>query len=397
MSDQQVEIKEKQSRNLVFNGTGSGYFRVCIVNLLLIIITFGLFSAWALVRSKRYLYSHTELSGSRFGYHATGRSLFASWLCMFIYIIALEGGVIGRHTLVAVCLGAVLILFMPYLLVQSLRYQLQSTTLNNVRFNFRCSGFKAWWVMLGCPLIMMLGVIVVCTLIMATCRSVSVFELDRLIITGVIAFVVGVLGMAIVQGVSAALWLNLLFNHLSFGKNNFSANISIKKFVTISLISTLILIPVLLIVLKLEVPAYIAILSHEGDPEAIATILESSGTTMLVGYLIYMFGILLVASFLYVTMRNYYYKTVSFSEKFTFRSTLTITGFFSQLIINTLITACTLGLGYPWARVRYCRYLAQNTWVDGDLDELDLQDHNEKIANDIVSRLSRGLAPNISF
>ena len=49
MTDQQVVIKEKQTRNLVFNGTGSGYFRVCIVNLLLIIITFGIFGAWALV------------------------------------------------------------------------------------------------------------------------------------------------------------------------------------------------------------------------------------------------------------------------------------------------------------------------------------------------------------
>jgi len=397
MTDQQVVIKEKQTRNLVFNGTGSGYFRVCIVNLLLIIITFGIFGAWALVRSKQYLYSHTELSGSCFTYHATGRSLFASWLCMLIYIFALEGAVIGRHTFVAVCLGAALILFLPYLLVHSLRYQLQSTTLNNVRFNFRCSGFKAWWVMLGCPLIMMLGVLLVCTLIMLTCRSASIFEFDRIIITSVVALVVGVLGMAVVQGVSSALWLNLLFNHLSFGKNNFTAKISIKKIVSISLMSMLMLIPVLLIVLKLEVPAYIKILSSQGDPEAIANELQSSGTAMFIGYLIYMFGILLWASYLYVTMRNYYYKTISLSEHFTFRSTLTVAGFLSQLIINALITGCTLGVGYPWARVRYCKYLARNTWVDGDLDELDLQDHNEKIANDIVSRLSRGLTPNISF
>ncbi|WP_172893142.1 YjgN family protein [Buttiauxella agrestis] len=397
MSDQQVVRKEKQTRNLVFNGAGSGYFRVCLVNLLLIIITFGVFGAWALVRSKRYLYSHTELSGSCFAYHATGRSLFASWLCMLIYVFALEGAVIGRHTFVAVCLGGALILFLPYLLVQSLRYQLQSTTLNNVRFNFRCSGFKAWWVMLGCPLIMMLGVLLVCTLIMLTCRSASIFEFDRIIITGIVALVVGVLGMAVVQGVSSALWLNLLFNHLSFGKNNFTAKISIKKLVSISLISMLMLIPVLLIVLKLEVPAYIKILSSQGDPEAIANELQSSGTTMFIGYLIYMFGILLWASYLYVTMRNYYYKTVSLSDHFTFRSTLTVAGFLSQLIINALITGCTLGVGYPWARVRYCKYLARNTWVDGDLDELDLQDHNEKIANDIVSRLSRGLTPNISF
>lgn len=61
------------------------------------------------------------------------------------------------------------------------------------------------------------------------------------------------------------------------------------------------------------------------------------------------------------------------------------------MAINALLTFCTLGFGYPWARVRYCHYLAQNTWVDGDLDALDLQDHDDKIATDIVSRISRGL------
>lgn len=399
MLEQQDEIKEKQTRNLVFHGTGGGYFSVCIVNLFLIIVTFGIFAPWAFIRSKRYLYGNTELSGSRFAYHATGGSIFLSWVCLFIFIFALEAAVLSKNSLMAFVLLAILVLFFPYLLVQSIRYQMQSTTLNNVRFNFRCSGFKAWWSLLGCPLLMTLGVLLVCGLIMATCSSVSIMDLDQIIITGVITLVVGVLGIGGIQGVATALRLRLFFDHSSFGTQTFTSQISIKKCVTLCLIGMLILVPFLLALFTLIGPAYVQITfaSMKGEPEVLAASMESLQSTILFGELIYIAGLLLSFSFVYVSLRNYYYNAVKLSEKIAFRSTLTLRGFLLQMVVNTLLVMCTFGIGYPWARVRYCRYLAQNTWVDGDLDELDLQDHDEKIATDIVSCLSRGLVPNINF
>lgn len=399
MSEIQTEIEETYSRSLVFHGTGKGYFKIWIVNVLLTIVTLGVYGAWALVRSKRYLYNHTELSGSRFDYKATGGTIFVSWLCLLIYIFALEGALIGRHSLTAAAMVLLLILFLPYLFVQSIRYQMQSTTLNNVRFNFKCSGFKAWWVMLGCPLLMGFGVGLICVLIMSTCSSATLFDMQRIIITAVIAVLVGILGMGIIQGVATALGLNLLFNNLSFGKQTFSSDISFKKCITICLISISLMIPFILIVLYLVLPVYIEISSMAflGNPVLVAEKMNSLQATITVAYLIYLFGIIICASFLYVKMRNYYYSAVVLSGRVAFRSTLTISGFMGQVIINLLITVCTLGFGYPWARVRYCHYLANNTWVDGDLDSLNLEDHEDKVATDIVSRLSRGLVPNISL
>jgi uncharacterized membrane protein YjgN (DUF898 family) len=55
---------------LVFKGSVAEYFRVWIVNTCLTLLTFGVFSAWAKVRKKRYLYAHTELSGVPFRYLA---------------------------------------------------------------------------------------------------------------------------------------------------------------------------------------------------------------------------------------------------------------------------------------------------------------------------------------
>lgn len=399
MSELQAEIEGKHSRSLVFHGTGKGYFKIWIVNILLTIVTLGIFGAWALVRSKRYFYNNTELSGSRFDYKATGGTIFVSWLCFIIYIFSLEGALIGGHSLTGGVLGLLLILFLPYLLVQSIRYQMQSTTLNNVRFNFKCSGFKAWWVMMGCPLLMVLGVVLICVLIMSTCSSATLFDMQRIITTAVIALVVGIVGMGIVQGVATALGLNLFFNNLSFGKQTLNINISFKKCITICLIGMLLIIPFLLIVLKLAVPAYLEIASTAilGDPELLAEKMASFQGTISIAYLIYFLGIIICSSFVYVKLRNYYYAAVTLSDGITFCSTLTLSGFVGQVIINALITVCTLGLGYPWARVRYCQYLAKNTWIDGDLDAIDLQDHDDKVATDIVSRISRGLVPNINL
>jgi hypothetical protein len=45
--------------SLEFSGSAREYFRIWITNLCLTLLTFGIFSAWAKVRKKRYTYSHT--------------------------------------------------------------------------------------------------------------------------------------------------------------------------------------------------------------------------------------------------------------------------------------------------------------------------------------------------
>ena len=54
---------------LRFTGTGAEYFRIWIVNLLLTIVTLGIYSAWAKVRRLQYFHRHTQLAGSGFDYH----------------------------------------------------------------------------------------------------------------------------------------------------------------------------------------------------------------------------------------------------------------------------------------------------------------------------------------
>ncbi|HSS66565.1 MAG TPA: DUF898 family protein, partial [Gammaproteobacteria bacterium] len=72
-----------------FSGTGGEYFRIWIVNVLLSILTLGIYSAWAKVRNKQYFYGSTTLDGASFEYTANpvnilkGRILVVSVLLVY--------------------------------------------------------------------------------------------------------------------------------------------------------------------------------------------------------------------------------------------------------------------------------------------------------------------------
>ena len=52
-----------------FVGSGSEYFRIWIVNLLLTIVTFGLYYPWAKVRKLRYFLGNTHVDGHAMDFH----------------------------------------------------------------------------------------------------------------------------------------------------------------------------------------------------------------------------------------------------------------------------------------------------------------------------------------
>src|SRR6187402_3726843 len=73
-----------------FRATGGEYFRIWIVNLLLTIVTLGIYSAWAKVRRLRYFYGSTLLDGHSFEYHATPMAILKGRLLVFAaYVVFL--------------------------------------------------------------------------------------------------------------------------------------------------------------------------------------------------------------------------------------------------------------------------------------------------------------------
>lgn len=118
-----------------FRATGGEYFRIWIVNLLLTILTLGIYSPWAKVRRLRYLYGSTSLAGSAFEYHGQPLQILKGRLIAVAafgtYLLVTE-----IWPLSALALLPLMLLVMPLVLVLSRRFQMRMTSWRNIRFGF---------------------------------------------------------------------------------------------------------------------------------------------------------------------------------------------------------------------------------------------------------------------
>nr|WP_290933665.1 DUF898 family protein [Haliscomenobacter sp.] len=84
-----MEILDDQNRQLSFWGEGSKLFGIFIVNMLLTLLTLGLYYPWARAATLKYLYQETEFEGSRFTFHGTGKEMFVGFIKAVGIILAL--------------------------------------------------------------------------------------------------------------------------------------------------------------------------------------------------------------------------------------------------------------------------------------------------------------------
>jgi len=121
-----------------FSGKGSEYFKIWLVNIILSIITLGIYSAWAKVRRKQYFYGNTTLSGSSFEYLADPVKILKGRLIVVGFFI-LYSVLSGLLPLVSGIMGLAFILILPWLIVRSLVFNARNSALRNVRFGFKGS------------------------------------------------------------------------------------------------------------------------------------------------------------------------------------------------------------------------------------------------------------------
>jgi uncharacterized membrane protein YjgN (DUF898 family) len=132
---------------LHFTGSGAEYFGIWIVNLLLTIVTLGIYSAWAKVRRLQYFYRHTELAGSSFDFHGSPTRILIGRLIALGMLFAYNYSVRLQSALTIVVL-AVIAFVMPWLLRNSFRFRLYNTSWRGTRFHFRGTVARAYRVFL---------------------------------------------------------------------------------------------------------------------------------------------------------------------------------------------------------------------------------------------------------
>ena len=150
-------FKDEQTRiiPLEFRGDGFEFFKIWIVNILLTILTLGIYSAWAKVRTNRYFYSNLYLDNRSFRYLASpiailvGRIIAIVFLVTYIVSVELLPGP-------GLAVALILTLVMPYLIVRSIAFNHRMSAYRNIQFRFHGTYGEAVMALLVWPLLGML-------------------------------------------------------------------------------------------------------------------------------------------------------------------------------------------------------------------------------------------------
>jgi len=125
----------EHSLPIVFTGSGSEYFRIWSVNLLLMLLTVGLYLPWAKVRRLRYFYGNTLVGDHPLDFHGQPRRMLRGFLLVgvLVALYTTAGNVSPGAGLAA--LGIVAAVW-PALFRASQQFRLANTSWRGLRFQF---------------------------------------------------------------------------------------------------------------------------------------------------------------------------------------------------------------------------------------------------------------------
>lgn len=317
-----------------FNGSTREYFGIWIVNVLLTILTLGIYSAWAKVRRQRYFYGNTELAGATFDYHARpmqiliGRFVVLAVLVVYyaLSIVApLAGGLIGVAFLFA----------LPWFVMRGLRFNARVTSYRNVRFDFTGGYWGAFlaYILGGAVVYGSLGILAplasqwmwsytLGNLLYGGRKVKCEPRLEKLYAQWWLPALAFVGGIVLVVVIGILLWL-LLLGGMAAGRSEGS-----EPAVLLALLPSLVLVPFFLLF-------------------AFAGLLYRAGT------------------------RNVALDETVIDGRHLLASSIHRGRFAWISVTNLLATVLTLGLARPWAAIRMAKYLALVTALDatGSLED----------------------------
>ena len=129
---QPLQLRREQ---FTFTGTAREYFGIWIVNVLLTIVTLGVYSAWAKVRRQRYFYGNTWLAGASFDYHARPVRILVGRLIVLAVLVAYNLA-LQFQPILGGLIAVALIFAAPWFVMRGLRFSARVTSYRNIRFDF---------------------------------------------------------------------------------------------------------------------------------------------------------------------------------------------------------------------------------------------------------------------
>lgn len=311
-----------------FTGEGKEYFGIWITNILLSIVTFGIYSAWAKVRNKKYFSQNTILDERRFDYHATGKQIFIGRVIVIIGFIVYS--VISAIPVLGLLAFIGILFLLPWLLIRSLSFNARMTSFSGIRFGFAAKKWDAFKVFLLYPF------------------------LSALTLYTTIPFVIRAQH-------------RFLLNNRTYGTARFSFESAIRPYYKAFGLAIGYSVLMIAIVFPLfgGMAADAIVALGEDDQDV------GSFVALMVVYVVLIVAIL-PATFIYQAfIRQANFAGAALEGGHGFRSTVKPLKLLTIALTNAFLTAITLGIYLPWARCRMHGFLAENSvmLVDGSLDD----------------------------
>lgn len=119
-----------------FHGKAGEYFGIWVVNILLTIITVGIYTAWAKVRTKRYFYGNTLVNNNNFSYLADPVALLKGWIIAVVVLIVYS---VSTNFMPVLELPFMLLFIavLPFLVVRAMAFRARNSAWQNIRFDFK--------------------------------------------------------------------------------------------------------------------------------------------------------------------------------------------------------------------------------------------------------------------
>lgn len=130
---------------LTFTGTGWQYFRVWGVNLLLMVLTLGIFTPWARRRTAVYFFGHSVVARSPLEFTASiKRMVIGFFVFLALYFIFRRAINSQSNAMVAIAL-ITLAVAIPFLWGSSRRFRVTATRWRGLRLRFGTSWSEIYW------------------------------------------------------------------------------------------------------------------------------------------------------------------------------------------------------------------------------------------------------------
>jgi uncharacterized membrane protein YjgN (DUF898 family) len=138
-----------------FHGQAGEYFGIWIVNVLLSVLTLGIYSAWAKVRTERYFYGNTRLAGASFEYLAQPVQILKGRLVAYAVVITLAVAAKFQFLWVLVPLYLLIVALFPLVIRLGIAFRARYSAWRGMRFRFDGSTASAYGAYMGWPIVAM--------------------------------------------------------------------------------------------------------------------------------------------------------------------------------------------------------------------------------------------------